>query len=135
MSSTSEPRTPVRVAIGLIERDGCYLIRQRPPGSIMAGIWEFPGGKCEPDESEEEAVRRECLEETCLRVEVVRTRSRIEHDYPHGFIRLTYFDCRPVDATSEPGTETGFRWVRGVDLAAYAFPPANESIINELARA
>ena len=43
--------TPTRVGIGLIGRDGHYLIRQRRPGQIMAGVWEFPGGKCEPGES------------------------------------------------------------------------------------
>ena len=46
---------PTRVGIGLIGRGGSYLIRLRPPGSAMAGYWEFPGGKCEPGESPEVA--------------------------------------------------------------------------------
>ena len=55
-----------RVGIGLIARDGRYLIRRRPPlpGSPMPGVWEFPGGKCEPGESPEQAAARETLEET-----------------------------------------------------------------------
>ena len=48
MSEPDDER-PIRVGIGLISRGGRYLVRQRPAGQIMAGYWEFPGGKCEPE--------------------------------------------------------------------------------------
>ena len=59
---------PIRVGIALVERGGCYLVRRRPPlpGSPMPGVWEFPGGKCEPGESPASATVRECLEEAGL---------------------------------------------------------------------
>src|SRR3954470_23095922 len=94
--------TPTRVGIGLIGRDGRYLIRQRRPGQIMAGVWEFPGGKCEPGESPESATARECLEEVGVRVEVTRLRSRFVHRYPHGLIELSYYNCRTTDPAAEP---------------------------------
>ena len=66
----------IRVGIGLIERDGFFLARKRPDrvGSPMPGVWEFPGGKCEADESPAHAAERECREEVGIRVLVGRLR-------------------------------------------------------------
>jgi 8-oxo-dGTP diphosphatase len=125
--------TPTRVGIGLIGRGGRFLIRQRPPGQIMAGVWEFPGGKCEPGESPEAATVRECAEETGLAIEVSRLRVTIDHRYPHGRVELSYYDCRTVDPAAEPDVGSGFLWVSAVDLPGYTFPGANEAIIAELA--
>ncbi|MDX2035471.1 MAG: (deoxy)nucleoside triphosphate pyrophosphohydrolase [Isosphaeraceae bacterium] len=134
MSNAPETDPAVRVAVALIERGGSYLIRRRPPGSIMAGVWEFPGGKIETGESEEVAAARESLEETGLRIEVIRCRHRAEHLYPHGRIRLAWFDCRLTDPEQEPDPATGFRWVEARDLSGLTFPEANEHVVSELAR-
>jgi mutator protein MutT len=127
------PEEPTCVAIGLIGRDGHYLIRQRRPGQIMAGVWEFPGGKCEPGESPERAAVRECLEEVGIAVAVDRLRARIVHRYPHGLVELLYYDCRTVDPDAEPTEDSGFRWVAAVELRGYTFPGANEAVIAALA--
>jgi 8-oxo-dGTP diphosphatase len=129
-----EPETPTPVAIGVIERDGSYLIRRRPPlpGSPMPGYWEFPGGKCHAGELPEDGVRRECLEEVGLPVVVRRLRRRIEHAYPHGFVALHFFDCALSDPTAEPPREGGFRWVPARELPDYRFPGANDPIVAEL---
>ncbi len=50
-------------AVALVDVDGRVLIAQRPAGKSMAGLWEFPGGKVEPGESDEQALVRECREE------------------------------------------------------------------------
>ena len=125
----------VRVGIGLIARDGRYLVRQRPdtPGSPMPGVWEFPGGKCEPGESPEQAVVRECREETGLAVRVTALRRSIRHRYPHGLVDLFYYDCIVDSATAQPHESTGFRWVEASRLLSLVFPPANEPILRELA--
>ncbi len=125
----------VRVGIGLIARDRQYLIRKRPekPGSPMPGVWEFPGGKCEPGESAEEAVVRECREETGLDVRVIALRRNTRHEYDHGLIDLTYFDCELVETNAEPLPDTGFVWAESSDLTRLTFPPANEPILRELA--
>ena len=124
---------PTLVGIGLIRRGDRYLVRRRPEGTVYAGYWEFPGGKCEPGESPAEATARECREETGLEVVVERLRRIIEHRYPHGHVRLHFFDCRPADAHAEPGDGSGCRWVRAVELKALRFPEANEPILDELA--
>ena len=89
------PSGPTHVGIGLIRRGDEVLVRRRPEGTVYAGYWEFPGGKCEPGESPAETTVRECLEETGLTVVVDRLRRVIEHHYPHGHVRLHFFDCVP----------------------------------------
>ena len=60
------------VGIGLIRRDGDFLVRRRPEGTVYAGYWEFPGGKCEPGETPAQTTARECQEETGLEIMVGR---------------------------------------------------------------
>ncbi len=127
--------TPTRVGIGLIGRAGRYLIRRRPPGQIMAGVWEFPGGKCAPGEAPEQAAARECLEEAGLRVVVGPLRALIVHEYPHGLVELSYYDCRTADPGARPAEGSGFVWVEAGDLPGYEFPGANGPVIASLAGA
>ncbi len=124
---------PVRVGIGLIVSDGRYLIRRRPPlpGSPMPGLWEFPGGKCEAGELPEDAVVRECREETGLAVAVLGLRQSRVYHYPHGLVELNYFDCVPESPEAAP--DGGFVWVAPRDLLELEFPPANAPILRDLA--
>lgn len=124
---------PTRVGIGLIGRGGQYLIRVRPPGSAMAGVWEFPGGKCEPGESPEAATARECREEVGVVVIVGEPVRRAVQRYPHGLVELHYFRCRLAAAGAEPAAGSGFRWVAARELPGYRFPEANDAVIAALA--
>jgi 8-oxo-dGTP diphosphatase len=89
-------RMPVDVAVGiLVERDANgrdhrFLLTSRPPGKVYEGYWEFPGGKLEPGETVEQALRRELQEEIGVTVSDVH-RWRIElFDYPHAKVRLHF---------------------------------------------
>jgi mutator protein MutT len=134
-STRAHEQRPTPVGIALVERGGSYLVRRRPPGTAMAGYWEFPGGKCEPGESPAEAAARECCEEIGLEVVVGALRREIEHRYPHGWIRLSYYDCVTRVPGAEPDPSTGFRWVPANALEGLRFPEANEPILIDLARA
>jgi 8-oxo-dGTP diphosphatase len=75
-------RTPQKVvAAVLVNRQGHVLIAQRPPGKWQEGRWEFPGGKLEPGEAEEDAVRRELQEELGIAVDVTQRIASCSHDY------------------------------------------------------
>ena len=130
-SHPDEP--PVQVGIGLIRRGNRFLVRRRPPGTVMAGVWEFPGGKCEPDETPAAAAERECLEEVGLAVVLGPLRQVVRHRYPHASVELYYYDCTAVDPAAEPVPESGYRWFAATDLAKLEFPGANEPVLAALA--
>jgi mutator protein MutT len=134
MGASNEPESdgPIEVGIGLIRRDRSYLVRLRPEGTVYAGYWEFPGGKCEPGETPAETTVRECLEETGLDVRVKRLRRTVEHRYRHGFVRLFFYDCEPSEPSAEPLEGMGCRWVPAGELPTLRFPEANEAILDEL---
>ncbi len=132
--TTDPAETPIRVGIGLVARAGRYLIRRRPEGSAMAGLWEFPGGKCEPGEGPEAATARECREETGFDVAVGALLRRIIHRYPHGLVELSYYPCEPASPDAEPASGSGFAWVEADALPNYRFPEANGPILATLAR-
>ena len=100
----------------------------------MPGYWEFPGGKCEPGETAEQAVVRECREETGLDVLPIRFRDRITHHYPHGLVELSYFDVVTVSQSASPDPSTGFVWVAASELPSLTFPEANAPILDALGR-
>ncbi|MDH3210226.1 MAG: NUDIX domain-containing protein [Burkholderiaceae bacterium] len=85
------PRRPVDVAVGvLIDTAGRFLLTSRPAGKVYAGYWEFPGGKLEPGETVEHALRRELREELGISIGRVE-RWKIEMvDYPHALVRLHF---------------------------------------------
>lgn len=84
-------RPEVEVAVGVLLRpDGAFLLTSRPPGKVYAGYWEFPGGKVEPGESVEEALRRELHEELGITIGAAQP-WRVERvDYPHALVRLAF---------------------------------------------
>jgi 8-oxo-dGTP diphosphatase len=89
-------RQPVDVAVGvLIASDGRFLLTSRPEGKVYAGHWEFPGGKVEPGETIEQALRRELHEELGITIGAVQPWHVTLHDYPHALVRLHF--CKVFD--------------------------------------
>ncbi len=94
-------RRVTEVAVGvLVQPDGRYLLAQRPAGKPYEGYWEFPGGKLEVGESVEAALSRELHEELGIRVTACERWRTLEHDYPHGYVRL--FFCKVTAWDGEP---------------------------------
>ena len=90
MAAAAE-RTPVDVAVGvLIDADSRFLLTSRPAGKVYAGHWEFPGGKVEPGESIEQALRRELQEELGITIGTPRPWKVELMDYPHARVRLHF---------------------------------------------
>ena len=101
-------RKEVAVAVGVLVRaDGSFLLTSRPEGKVYAGYWEFPGGKVEPGETVEEALRRELVEEIGVTIGAVHP-WRVELvDYPHALVRLHF--CKVFDWQGELHMHEGQR--------------------------
>jgi len=122
-------RPLVPIAIAVVEHEGKYLLQQRTSGQVLAGKWEFPGGKIEPGETPAEAAVRETLEETGLAVRVERTLLEVRHSYEHATVQLHFILCRPM--TGSPPREST-RWVTAAELSGYDFPAANRPLLQML---
>jgi mutator protein MutT len=118
------------IAVSIVQRAGCVLIGQRPPGVPLAGLWEFPGGKVREGEMPRDAAARECLEETGLAVHVGATCGEVDHEYDHGRVQLFFFACTLAGPAADP--KAPFRWVPRADLRHYEFPAANAEIVERL---
>ena len=91
LAGTDAERTPVDVAVGvLFDAAGRFLLTSRPPGKVYAGYWEFPGGKLEPGETVEAALRRELNEELGITIGAAQPWKIELVDYPHARVRLHF---------------------------------------------
>lgn len=122
----------VDVAVGVIKRGEMIFVSKRGASLHQGGKWEFPGGKREADESIEQALSRELLEEINIQVGSQQPLMIIEHDYGDKKVRL---DVRIVeDFGGEPSHQENqqARWVAISELHTYDFPEANKAIIDAL---
>jgi mutator protein MutT len=123
-------RPLVPIAIAVIEYSGKYLLQQRTSEQVLAGKWEFPGGKIEPGESPAMAAVRETLEETGLAVRAERTLLEVRHAYDHATVQLHFIRCAVSDSTLK--SREGTRWVTAAELSDYDFPAANAPLLRML---
>lgn len=124
----------IEVAAGLVEREGRILITQRKPGSHLAGLWEFPGGKREPAESWEDCLVRELREELAITVTVGLLRHETVHRYPEKTVHLRFYAATLVSGEPEAIDCAAIAWVRPADLPEYAFPEADRELVALLSR-
>ena len=123
------------VAIAVVQRDDQFLVGQRSAESTLAGYWEFPGGKVEPQETPDQAAVRECVEETGVEIRVVAPILTQPFQYEFGELELHFFDGRPVNENIVSPPSPPFVWVARDQLAHLKFPPANDRLLERLVRA
>lgn len=109
-----------------------FLIAQRPPEGMLGGLWEFPGGKRQHDETLPECLRREMMEELAVDVAVGAHVTSIRHAYTHFKITLHAFHCRLVAGEPQCIGVADWRWVTLPDLGGYAFAVTDQKIIAAL---
>ena len=122
------------MVVGALIRDesGRYLITRRRQGTHLAGLWEFPGGKREPAESLEAALRRELQEELGARFVVGELVETVRWSYPEKTVALSFFRCRLESGVIAPQEGQQMQWVAPADLVRYAFPPADAALLARL---
>ena len=122
-----------QVGIGLVfNKNGELLIDQRLESSSMGGMWEFPGGKKNSNESIEETIDREIREEVGIVVKVGEKLLSFEHAYSHKKIHFTVHLCELKSGEAKPLSSQKLLWVAPEKLLDFPFPAANSKIISEL---
>ncbi len=128
-----ERKTPHhKVAVGVIWKRGRILIAQRLADEMLGGLWEFPGGHRERNESLQACVRREVREELDIRIKVEEEFAAVDHAYSHFKITMHAFHCRWVSGRPRAIGCAAWKWVLPRELSAYAFPKANRKLITQL---
>jgi 8-oxo-dGTP diphosphatase len=127
-------KTVLVAACALIDSDGRVLIAQRPEGKVMAGLWEFPGGKVEAGERPEESLIRELNEELGIVVkeECLAPLTFASHVYPDFHLLMPLYVCRRWQGFVQGRENQQLKWVRPLELRNYPMPPADEPLISHL---
>lgn len=121
----------IAVVAAVVEHDDRFFVTRRQAGVHLAGLWEFPGGKIDPDETHLAALRREIREELDCDVNVGELVSEITHAYPEKTVTLYFYRCT-LSGTPRPLLGQEMRWVTREELPTLGFPPADEELIRIL---
>lgn len=123
------------VAVALTDAQGRVLIAQRPFDKEHGGLWEFPGGKVEPDETPEAALTRELREELGVTVEPEHlqplTFSSVGRETRH--LLLLLYRCTVWQGEARALDAAAIRWVEPRRLVDYDMPPADRPFVSILA--
>jgi 8-oxo-dGTP diphosphatase len=121
-------------AAALVDADGRVLLAQRPQGKQLAGLWEFPGGKIEPQERPEDGLIRELREELGIEVKeaCLAPLAFASHSYQDFHLLMPLWICRRWNGFVTPREGQTLKWVRAVDLRSYPMPPADAPLIPAL---
>lgn len=121
------------VVAALIWNQGTFMICQRPADKARGLLWEFVGGKVEPNETKEQALIRECREELAVTVAVGDIFTEVTHEYPDIAIHLTLYRCSIAEGEPKLLEHRNLKWITPDEIPLYAFCPADKEILAEIA--
>ena len=127
----ARPRIVLVSAVALVDADGRVLLAQRPAGKVMAGLWEFPGGKVSPGETPERALIRELAEELGIDVEesCLAPFTFASHSYPDFHLLMPLYVCRKWSGVPVAREGQRLTWARPAGLGDYPMPPADAPLV------
>lgn len=116
----------IKVVAALIEKDGKYLIARRSTGSQdVLGKWEFPGGKVEKDETEENAIEREIKEEFEMDIKAIKFLTNNVCEYPTKTIDLRLYECKHISGDFHLHDHSEYVFVDKDEIITYDLCPAD----------
>lgn len=124
----------VRVVAAVIVRQGLVFCARRAPHKSQGGLWEFPGGKVEAEESDEAALAREIQEELRISIDVGPFLGESVFGYAHGVIQLLAYGCEWRMGEPQLLDHDQVRWVRPGELSELAWAPADVPLLEAAER-
>ena len=121
----------IEVVAAIIQRDGAYFTTQRGYGEFE-GMWEFPGGKIEPGESRDVALKREIQEELGVDIAIENLLCTTEYDYPSFHLTMHCYLCSIASGEIELREHKSARWLTAELLDSVEWLPADKEIVNKL---
>ena len=130
-----KPKIPhYEVAAAVIRRNGKYLLARRPEGKLLAGMWEFPGGKLEAGETLPDGLKRELFEEPNIHVEVQDCIGIYHHGYTHFTVRVHAYECRITAGRLQPQENQALSWLSPEEFESYPMGKVDRLIARQVAR-
>lgn len=126
-----ESKKTIEVVAAIIIRDGKLFATQRGYGE-WKDWWEFPGGKIEPEESQEDALKREIREELATEIEVGTLLSTVEYDYPKLHLTMHCYLCTIISGELSLLEHEDARWLTTDELDSVKWLPADKDVIEKL---
>lgn len=120
------------VAAVIRDEEGRILITQRNLKKAQGGLWEFPGGKIESEETKEHAIVREIKEELDVDIEYKDYLAEKVFEYPEKTINLIALECKKINGEIRLLEHEAYAWVNEKELNDYEFAPADLFIIEKL---
>lgn len=122
------------VVAALIWDQDRFLACQRPVTKTRALLWEFVGGKVEPDESKEDALIRECREELGITVKPGSVFMEVTHEYEDIIAHLTLFNATIEKGIPQLLEHNDMKWITPQEIPTLPFCPADVEILERLMR-
>ncbi|CAM3707633.1 (deoxy)nucleoside triphosphate pyrophosphohydrolase [Elizabethkingia occulta] len=122
----------IRVVCGVIFNEGRILLCRRKPEKSLGGYWEFPGGKIEVGETEEESLVRELQEELGIKVDIGKYFKTVVHNYDTFTIELVAYICRSEQSVCVLTDHDEYKWVEKSELLNWKLAAADIPIAKEL---
>ncbi len=126
-----EEKPHIRVVAAEIVSDGHFLITQRNPDAVMPLLWEFPGGRVEPEESDADALTRELSEKVGISCTVGALSMHVAHEYERYTLDLLVYRVQSEETPQAKGVHE-VRWVLPGDFDQYEFPGADQQTVDAL---
>jgi mutator protein MutT len=120
----------IEVTAAIIHSDGKLLICQRPRGKRCEMLWEFPGGKVEIGETQEECLIRECQEELGITIEPEKLIHEVEYDYPDVTVNILFYICKFVDGEPTCIEHNDIRWCTLNEIMELPLCPADNNMLD-----
>lgn len=121
----------IEVVAAIIQRDGMFFATQRGYGE-WKDWWEFPGGKMEPGEQPEDALRREIREELATEIEIGQMLTTVEYDYPKFHLTMHCYLCTVISGELSLLEHEDSRWLTKDELNSVKWLPADVEVINKI---